>query len=91
MQGQQTTLMHAARAGHSEAVEALVRGGARLELQDSHGDTALLMAVSRGKAATTRCLVALGAGVNHANKVRALAQLGTWACGAAASRACARA
>lgn len=69
MQAGQTALMHAARAGASDAVAALASGGAKLEATDRQGNTALLLAASRGHTTTIATLLRAGANVHVVNKV----------------------
>ena len=61
--------MHAARAGASDAVAALASGGAKLEATDRQGNTALLLAASRGHTTTIATLLRAGANVHVVNKV----------------------
>ena len=61
-----TALMHAARLGNAETVQALLQGGARPELLNADGETALHLALAHGQ---DRC-VALLASDGRAAAVR---------------------
>lgn len=63
--GKQTPLMLAARNGHLEPVVKLLRSGAELETEDSHGQTALMRAVRGSHVAVIRVVVDYKANVNH--------------------------
>ena len=63
-----TALMHAARLGNAETVQALLQGGARPELLNADGETALHLALAHGQ---DRC-VALLASDGRAAAVRLL-------------------
>src|SRR5690606_40490913 len=65
-----TPLLLAAEQGHSEAVEALVRGGANVLATDTAGNTALMLAAGAGRADALRMLLAAGADPNAREEVR---------------------
>eukprot|EP00961_Rhodomonas_salina_P075471 1012794-Rhodomonas_salina.1 len=50
---EQTALMQACGAGQPEVVDALLQGGAKCDLQDAHGRTALLNAALRHETSRT--------------------------------------
>src|SRR5690606_20846413 len=70
-----TPLLLAAEQGHSEAVEALVRGGANVLATDTAGNTALMLAAGAGRADALRMLLAAGADPNAREEVRGLTAL----------------
>lgn len=51
----------AARAGHTQQVEALVQQGTPVDARDPEGKTALMLAALNGHTATVQKLLALGA------------------------------
>lgn len=57
-----TALMVAARAGHVETVQALLRGGADVALRDKTGNTALALAEAQGHSTVARVLREHGRG-----------------------------
>ena len=63
-----TPLMVAAVFGHTEAAEALIKGGANLNLQDNNGSTALIDAAFFCHADIVKALVKAGADKNLTNK-----------------------
>jgi uncharacterized protein len=62
--GAKTPLLYAAREGHLEAAQLLLRSGAALEKADADGVTPLLMAILNGQMAVARFLIDQGANVN---------------------------
>ena len=57
-------LVLAARAGHKEAVKALLEAGANVNSRDSEGNTALITAVFYGRTDVVETLLAAGADTN---------------------------
>jgi ankyrin repeat protein len=64
MTGSGQDLLAAATSGKWERVAALIGAGAPLDLQDSQGRTALLLAVADNRIEIARALIAAGASVN---------------------------
>ena len=62
-----TLLMGTAMEGHERLVDLLLRYGAKVDLQDSDGDTALTLAASRGHERVVELLLRHGAEVNLQN------------------------
>jgi uncharacterized protein len=62
--GAKTALLYAAREGHLDMVELLLRSGAALEMADADGVTPLLMAVENGQLDVAHFLIDKGANVN---------------------------
>lgn len=60
-------LIEATRDGHSEAVEALLRDGAKVEARDDSLRTPLIVAASSGNVAIVQALLKAGADVNARN------------------------
>jgi len=61
-------LSHAARSGHLEMVELLLKRGAPIDARNLAGSTALFFAAERGHATVTRRLIEAGADVNLAGR-----------------------
>ena len=61
-----TALLHAARAGHVETVEALLDGGADIDQQSGDGSTPLVLALLNGQYDLAMKLIARGANPNIA-------------------------
>lgn len=60
-------LMLAARNGHREVTEVLLKAGADIEAINANGSTALTFASFSGKAVVAEQLIKAGAKVNHSN------------------------
>lgn len=65
--GQMTPLMYAARSGALAAAQALVDGGAKLDIQDPDGTTATILAIINGHYDVAAMLVEKGANPNLAD------------------------
>lgn len=63
-------LLHAVRAGQTQALDGLVSRGASVDARDAAGMTALLLAVQSGDEPTTRALLKLGANPDLADTQR---------------------
>lgn len=62
-----SALMEAAIQGDSEMVEALIEGGADLDLRSKNGQTALMLAIGEGKSEIARLLIQRGADLTPAD------------------------
>jgi ankyrin repeat protein len=71
--GGMTALLHAAREGHREAVEALLRGGADIEQKSADGTPPLVIAAINGHFDLAMRLLELGADPNGASDAGATA------------------
>jgi len=60
-----TALIRAAQKGYSDRVEALLEGGAKVDLHSGLGDTALMWAAQNGHVETVKVLLAHGADPNR--------------------------
>ena len=74
--GGMTALLHAAREGHAEALEVLVRRGAALEQRSADGTSPLLIATINGHFDVAARLLELGADPNVASDAGATALYG---------------
>ena len=59
-----TSLMHAAKQGHTDTVRALLDGGADVDARNKYGYTALMFGAINGSTNSVRALLAGGADVN---------------------------
>jgi ankyrin repeat protein len=66
--------MLAAGNGHDTSVRLLIASGAKLDVQNNQGDTALIFAVRNGHASTARMLLAAKADLDLRNLDRASAK-----------------
>jgi ankyrin repeat protein len=62
--GQMTALHYAAREGHTDVVDTLIRHGARIDEPEANGVRPLLLAIQNDHAETARFLIEHGADVN---------------------------
>ena len=74
--GGMTALLHAAREGHAESVEALIRRGADIDQQSADGTTPLLIATINGHFDLSMRLLELGADPKLASDAGATALYG---------------
>jgi uncharacterized protein len=68
--GSYTPLLMASEMGHAAAIEALLAGGADLQVKTASGVTPLMLSAASGQADAVRALIAHGADVNAAESVR---------------------
>jgi ankyrin repeat protein len=61
--------MWASGSGYTATVQALIRAGADLNLQNQVGDTALIWASEQGHTATAQALTGAGADINLGDNV----------------------
>jgi hypothetical protein len=57
-------LMQAVAAGNPQTVESILKAGAKIDLQNSGGETALMQAAQQGNAPMVQLLISRGAAVN---------------------------